>query len=164
MNARSLWLYVAFSYLALTMTPSFSSPQHESTSTSQDSRSPKGGSTFRIRGIPLSWDKKQLQAYLEQQEASSQPLVKSLAHEVDGYFQTATVNFQGSLSKGTAKKPWNIPLPEPDNDNDDFPVAALPLRVDAAFLGITTLFAPPVEDHEAEYVQSWRTCLWILQR
>lgn len=134
------------------MTPSISSVQRESDSASQIRRSPKGGSTFRIRGVPLSWDKDQLQAYLEHQEPDSQPLVKSLANEVDGYFKTATVNFQSPLPSEKTSKPWNIPLPEPDNEDDELSVSALPLRVDGAFLGITTLFAPPVEDHEVEYV------------
>lgn len=143
---------VVFVHLILTMTPSTSSLQHESTSVSQVKRSPKGGSTFRIRGVPLSWDKEQLQAYLEHQEPDSQPLIKSLAYEVDGYFKTATINFQSPLPVEKTSKPWDIPLLELDNDNDDFSVSALPLRVDGAFLGITTLFAPPEEDHEVEYV------------
>jgi hypothetical protein len=132
------------------MTPSISSPQDESNSASQVRRSPKGGLTFRIRGIPLSWDKEQLQVYLEQEELDSQPLVKSLACEVDGCSKTATVLFQSSLPAEKTSKPWNISLPEPDNDHDDFSVSALPLRVDGAFLGITTLFTPPVEDHGVE--------------
>lgn len=132
------------------MTPSISSLQHESTSASPARRSPKGGLTFRIRGVPLSWNKEQLQVYLEHQEPGSQPLVKSLACEVDGFSKTATVIFQSSLPKEKTSTPWNISLPVPDNDDDDFSVSALPLRVDGAFLGITTLFAPPVEDHSVE--------------
>lgn len=132
------------------MTPSISSLQHESTSAPQVRRSPKGGLTFRIRGVPLSWDKDQLQVYLEHQEPDSQPLVKSLACEVDGYSKTATVIFQSPLPVEKTSKLWNILLPEPDSDDDDFSVSALPLRVDGAFLGITTLFAPPAEDHSVE--------------
>ncbi|PON29166.1 hypothetical protein TGAM01_v202273 [Trichoderma gamsii] len=133
------------------MTPSISSPQHESISASQVRRSPKGGLTFRIRGVPLSWAKEQLQVYLEQQEPDSQPLVKSLACEIDGYSKTATVIFQSPLPPEKTSKPWNISLSEPDND-DDFSVSALPLRVDGAFLGITTLFTPPVGDHGVDIV------------
>lgn len=144
---------IIIAHRILTMTPSISSLQHESTSASQDGRSPKGGAIFRIRGVPLSWQKDQLQAYLEHQEPDSRPLVKSLANEVDGYFKTATVSFQSPLPSEKISKAWNIPLPEPDNDDDDLSVSALPLRVDGAFLGITTLFAPTVEDHEVEYAQ-----------
>ncbi|EHK42736.1 hypothetical protein TRIATDRAFT_300808 [Trichoderma atroviride IMI 206040] len=134
------------------MAPSVSSLQYESTSASQSRRSPKGGLTFRIRGVPLSWDKKQLQVYLEHQEPDSQPLVKSLASEVDGYSKTATVIFQSPLPAEKTSRPWNISLPESDNHDDDLSVSALPLRVDGAFLGITTLFAPPVEDHGVDIV------------
>ncbi|KAL6900169.1 hypothetical protein GGI43DRAFT_60665 [Trichoderma evansii] len=134
------------------MSPSTTSLQHESTSIPQIGQSPKGGKTFRIRGVPLSWDEDQLQAHLEHQEPDFRPLVKSLANEVDGYFKTATINFQNPLPSERIENPWNIPLPEPDDDDDDFSVSVLPLRVDSAFLGITTLFAPPVEDHEVDIV------------
>ncbi|KAK1252361.1 hypothetical protein MKX08_003548 [Trichoderma sp. CBMAI-0020] len=134
------------------MAPSVSSLQHESTFAPQIRRSPKGGLTFRIRGVPLSWDKEQLQAYLEHQEPDSLPLVKSLASEVDGHSKTATVIFQSPLPADKTSKPWNISLPESDNEDDDLSVSALPLRVDGAFLGITTLFAPPVEDHGVDIV------------
>jgi hypothetical protein len=135
-------------------------PKHESTPVTPVKLGPRGGSTFRIRGVPLSWNKDQLQAHLERHEPDSQPLVKSLAIEVDGHFQTATVNFQSPPSKEKTSNPWYISLPESDDDN--LSVSGLPLRLDGAFLSITTLFAPPVEDHEVEYVYLFRDKLIVL--
>ncbi|KAM0255602.1 hypothetical protein ACHAQJ_005606 [Trichoderma viride] len=125
-------------------------PKNASTPVSSVKRGPKGGTTFRIRGVPLNWDKDQLQVHLERQEPDFQPLVKSLANEVDGYFKTATVNFQSPLPSEKTTKPWYISLPESDDSN--LSVSGLPLRLDGAFLSITTLCAPPVEDHEVDII------------
>ncbi|RFU75120.1 hypothetical protein TARUN_7122 [Trichoderma arundinaceum] len=115
----------------------------------QPTRVPKGGSTFRIRGVPLGWDKNQLQAHLEFHEPASRPVIKSLANEIDGQFRTATVNFESPPTVEKTSKPWYISLPESENDGA---ISNLPLRLDGDFLGITTLFAPPVEDHEVDIV------------
>ncbi|KAK4060816.1 uncharacterized protein Triagg1_10586 [Trichoderma aggressivum f. europaeum] len=117
---------------------------------SQSLRTPKGGSTFRIRGIPLNWDMDQLQRHIELHESASQPVVKSLAAEIDGHFKTATINFLNPPSPVQAAKPWYIPLPE--TDESKLAVSNLPLRLDGGFLGITTLFSPPVEDHDIDVI------------
>ena len=126
----------------------------ESASNSEPRRGPKGGSTYRIRGVPLDWDIDQLQRHLELHEPDAQPVVKSLADEVDGFFRTATVNFLNPPSPQKTAKPWYIPLPQ--EEEDEFAVSSLPLRLDSGFIGITTLFAPPEEDHEIEYACHFR--------
>ncbi|KAL7916459.1 hypothetical protein GGI35DRAFT_466067 [Trichoderma velutinum] len=121
-----------------------------SVSQSQTNRVPKGGSTFRIRGVPLNWGMNQLQRHLELHEPASQPVLKSLAIEIDGHFKTATVNFLDSPPSVQTAKPWYIPLPE--TDESELAVSTLPLRLDGDFLGITTLFSPPVEDHGVDVI------------
>ncbi|KAL7961863.1 hypothetical protein V8C34DRAFT_272684 [Trichoderma compactum] len=117
---------------------------------SQSLRIPKGGSTFRVRGVPLNWDMNQLQRHIELHEPASQPVVKSLATEIDGHFKTATVNILNPPPLVQTAKPWYIPLP--DTDGSELAVSNLPLRLDADFLGITTLFSPPVEDHDVDVI------------
>ncbi|KAK4080787.1 hypothetical protein Trihar35433_1892 [Trichoderma harzianum] len=119
-------------------------------SVSQSKRTPKGGSTIRIRGVPLNWDMNQLQRHLELHEPTSQPVVKSLATEIDGHFKTATVNFLSPPPPVQTAKPWYILLPEADGS--ELAVSNLPLRLDGDFLGITTLFSPPVEDHDVDVI------------
>ncbi|KAL7815934.1 hypothetical protein V8C44DRAFT_323407 [Trichoderma aethiopicum] len=127
-----------------------SSVRIESTSIPEPRRGPKGGSTYRIRGVPLGWDKDQLQHHVELHERDAQPVVKSLADEVDGYFKTATVNFLNPPSPEKSVKPWYIPLPQ--DEESELAVSSLPLRIDSGFIGITTLFAPPTEDHEIDVI------------
>lgn len=122
----------------------------EPVTASEPKRGPKGGTTFRVRGVPLGWSRAQLQAHLELHEPTSQPVVKSLAVEIDGQSQTATVNFSSPPPPEKSAKPWYIPLPSAVEDN--LAVSNLPLRLDGDFLSITTLFAPPAEDHQVEYV------------
>ncbi|KAL6856623.1 hypothetical protein J3F83DRAFT_752225 [Trichoderma novae-zelandiae] len=127
-----------------------SSVKHESVSIAGLQRGPKGGSTFRIRGVPLDWNRDRLQHHLELHEPDAQPVVKSLADEVDGYFRTATVNFLNPPPPEKTARSWYIPLP--DTTGGGFAVSNLPLRLDSGFIGITTLFAPPVEDHEVDVI------------
>ncbi|KAL7784567.1 hypothetical protein V8C37DRAFT_395679 [Trichoderma ceciliae] len=124
--------------------------KNEPTAVSQIKPGWKAGSTFRIRGVPLNWDRAQLQAHLELHETASQPVVKSLAIEIDGQFKTATVNFQISPPPEKTSKPWYMPLPEPTKNS--LAVSSLPLRLDRDFLSITTLFTPPVEDHKVDII------------
>ena len=155
--------------------------KNETASIPEPRRGPKGGSTYRIRGVPLDWGKDQLQRHLELHEPDTQPTVKSLADEIDGNFKTATVNFLNPPSSEKTVRPWYIPLPE--TEESEFAVSSLPLRLDSGFIGMTTLFAPPVEDHEIEYARrskdlprtktmhqchccfwAWGTRLRVLQR
>ncbi|KAL6690734.1 hypothetical protein J3F84DRAFT_398202 [Trichoderma pleuroticola] len=127
-----------------------SSHDNGSVPQSQSKRIQKGGSTFRIRGVPLSWDMNQLQRHIELHEPASQPVVKSLATEIDGHFKTATVNFLNPPLTVQTTKPWYIPLPE--TGESELAVSNLPLRLDGDFLGITTLFSPPAEDHDVDVI------------
>ncbi|ETS03352.1 hypothetical protein M419DRAFT_75284 [Trichoderma reesei RUT C-30] len=124
--------------------------KNETASIPEPRRGPKGGSTYRIRGVPLDWGKDQLQRHLELHEPDTQPTVKSLADEIDGNFKTATVNFLNPPSSEKTVRPWYIPLPE--TEESEFAVSSLPLRLDSGFIGMTTLFAPPVEDHEIDVI------------
>ncbi|KAH0497442.1 hypothetical protein TgHK011_004743 [Trichoderma gracile] len=117
---------------------------------SEPRRGPKGGSTYRIRGVPLNWDRDQLQRHLELHEPEAQPVVKSLADEVGGFFRTATVNFLNPLALEKTVSPWYIPLPEAEEC--ELAVSSLPLSLDSGFIGMTTLFAPPAEDHEIDVI------------
>lgn len=126
-----------------------SSLKSDPASVPEPRRGPKGGSTYRIRGVPLDWDMDQLQHHLELHEPDAQPVVKSLADEIDGYFRTATVNFLNPPASEKTVRPWYIPLPQAEED--ELAVSSLPLRLDSGFIGTTTLFAPPAEDHEIEY-------------
>ncbi|KAK1255747.1 hypothetical protein MKX07_008006 [Trichoderma sp. CBMAI-0711] len=85
-----------------------SSTKNETASIPEPRRGPKGGSTYRIRGVPLVWDKDQLQRHLELHEPDTQPIVKSLADEIDGAYRTATVNFLTPPSSEKTVRPCVI--------------------------------------------------------
>ncbi|RKK93754.1 hypothetical protein BFJ68_g15424 [Fusarium oxysporum] len=59
-----------------------------------DSALPKNGRTFRARGVPLEWDANRLESFLADHEGSVGPVVRSLATEIHGRSQSATVTFQ----------------------------------------------------------------------
>ncbi len=108
----------------------------------------KGEWTFRARGVPLDWDKDHLRSFLSGQDDSAGPIIRSLAVEVDGRRCTATVTFQNiprRLQTPQARRGWQISLPTP-SDQSNRPC----LTLDDDFIGITTLFAPPPQDHKVE--------------
>ncbi|KAK4444370.1 P-loop containing nucleoside triphosphate hydrolase protein, partial [Podospora aff. communis PSN243] len=94
----------------------------------------KDGKTFRVRGVPLQWDAKDLRSFLAEHHQSADPTVKSIALEIDGWSRTGTTR---------------ILLPKPPGDqlnrNKD-------LIIDDEFHGITTLYAPPPEDHKVDII------------
>jgi len=49
--------------------------------------------TFRVRGMPLDWNVDRLESFLGKQDGAVDPAVQSLAKEVHGRSQTATVSF-----------------------------------------------------------------------
>ncbi len=105
---------------------------------------PKRGLTFRVRGVPIDWDIDRLKSFLADQDDSAGPIVPSLALEIHGRSRTATVAFQNvprPLQTSPIGRSWQIPHPE-----------APGLSLDDDFFGITTLFAPPPQDHKVEYV------------
>lgn len=115
--------------------------------------------TFRVRGIPLDWDRYRLVSFLEVQDDVTSPTVCSLVREVHGASLTATINFQRipqplqGLSSG---KNWIIPL---HHELDRQPAS---LTVDVGFLGLTTLYTPPEEDHQLECVYQYIVIITIL--
>lgn len=112
---------------------------------------PKQGLTFRVQGVPLDWDIGRLKSLLADQVDSAGPIIPSLALEIHGRSRTATVSFQ-SVSRALQTPPigrsWLIPLSEAPNP----PMSPRSLSLDDGFFGITTLFAPPPQDHKVEYV------------
>lgn len=89
--------------------------------------------TYRIRGIPVDWDWPRLQSYLSEHASKFSPAVKSFATEIHGGSCTGTATFLG-------EPPQHIQVAQNKY-----------LTLDKDFLGITTLYTPPVDDHELEY-------------
>jgi hypothetical protein len=108
----------------------------------------KRGWTFRVRGVPHDWDRDRLRSSLTEQGSAS-PVVQSLASEIHGRSQTATVSFlnvPSQLWNLPAGRTWDIPLPVPSDQLS----GSRGLALDDGFLGITTLYAPPPPDHKVE--------------
>ncbi|KAK0649643.1 hypothetical protein B0T16DRAFT_428330 [Cercophora newfieldiana] len=101
--------------------------------------------TFRLRGVPLDWSVDDVRSFLEKNHRSSVPIIRSLAHEIDGQSKTSTITFEGTVSLPTSM--WYLPLPKLFETQ---PAREVPL--DDNFYGITTLFAPPLEDHEVDVI------------
>ncbi|KAL6807194.1 hypothetical protein GGI42DRAFT_271327 [Trichoderma sp. SZMC 28013] len=106
---------------------------------------PYNSKTFRIRGVPLTWDSKQLQGLLQTSSGDAQPRVSSLAVEVNKRTQTGTVTFMKASQQLQDRKTWNIPVSSDLNQIEDGSV-----NLDDGFTGITTLYSPPPEEHNIE--------------
>ncbi|KAL7917378.1 hypothetical protein ACQKWADRAFT_324692 [Trichoderma austrokoningii] len=103
--------------------------------------------TFRIQGVPLAWDAKQLQDLLDTSSGDAQPRVSSLALEIHKRTQTATVTFMKVSQPLQNKKDWNIPLSsDPAQIEDDS------VDLDDGFAGITTLYNPPPDEHNIDII------------
>jgi hypothetical protein len=110
---------------------------------------PRGRPKFRVCGVPLDWEEQQLLDLLAAQYGSSGPDIKSLAVEIHGRSRTATFDFQAVPHQmQTAKASWQIPLPVTSTQS----TRSHTLSLDDGFLGITTLYAPPLQNHKVEYV------------
>lgn len=96
--------------------------------------------TYRIRGVPITWNKAQLQTFLAEHDGCIGPAVKSLAVETHGRSQTGTITFQNG-----AQPPETLrgERSQPGKDGQS-------LVLDTRFLGLTTLFSPSPEDHQVE--------------
>ncbi|KAM0433914.1 hypothetical protein ACHAPT_003858 [Fusarium lateritium] len=115
-------------------------------------KAPKGGRTFRARGVPLDWDDVRLQSFLAESEGSAGATIKSLAHEIHDHSRTATVTFQNVPSQLEAPRTgrtWSILLPKPSENQS---ARNQYLALDDGFLGITTLYTPPLEDHQVDII------------
>ncbi|CAH0046042.1 unnamed protein product [Clonostachys solani] len=91
------------------------------------------GKVFRVQGIPLDWNVDRLGSVLESEGDFLSPSVRSLAIEIHGRWNTATVSFIG--------------VPQPIKSRIALPTTAdqadrLWLTLDDHFHGITTLYAP----------------------
>ncbi|RCI15173.1 hypothetical protein L249_6880 [Ophiocordyceps polyrhachis-furcata BCC 54312] len=91
--------------------------------------------TCRIRGVPVDWDTSQLQGFLEEHVSVAPPVVKSLALEIDGRSRTGTATCPGKYPQRIRQAKLSIHL-----------------SLDQDFLGITTLYAPPLDDHRIDVI------------
>ncbi|KAK2666295.1 hypothetical protein RAB80_017952 [Fusarium oxysporum f. sp. vasinfectum] len=117
-----------------------------------DSALPKNGRTFRARGVPLEWDANRLESFLADHEGSVGPVVRSLATEIHGRSQSATVTFQNlshHLQAVHAGQTRSVLLPKPSGSQ---PARPQYLVLDHDFFGTTTLFIPPLDDHKVDVI------------
>lgn len=98
--------------------------------------------TFRARGLPLDWDTARLTSFLTEQLKSDDFTVHSLAQEFHGRTSTGTVHF--------SKRPSTHRILLPSKVNQ--PTNRESIVLDDNFHGITTLYAPPREDHKLDIV------------
>jgi hypothetical protein len=84
---------------------------------------------------------------LKTQNSIIEPLVESLAIDIDGHCSTGTATFQAIPKQFHNGRPWQIPLqrlPESQSGRNRC------LVLDHAFLGITPLYSPRPENHRVE--------------
>lgn len=103
----------------------------------------KATDTFRVRGVPLEWDNDRLRSFLTDQTNSAGPCIWSLTREVKGVTQTATVTFRGVPPSLQTINACKLRLPG-ESTRPRF------ITLDDGFLGLTTLYSPPLEDHKVE--------------
>ncbi|KAM0188488.1 hypothetical protein ACHAPI_010595 [Fusarium lateritium] len=100
-----------------------------------DSTSPKDGRTFRITSAQLAG-----------------PVVRSLATEIHGRSQSATVTFQNvshHLQAVHASQTRSVLLPKSSGNQPSHPQY---LVLDHDFFGMTTLYVPPLDDHKVDVI------------
>ncbi|KAL7918702.1 nacht and ankyrin domain-containing protein [Trichoderma austrokoningii] len=108
------------------------------------------GKTFRVRAVPRGWSGDDLQSSLRE-KASSEPDIGSLAIEVHGRTQTATLTFQDDspqLEEIMAAKKLKIPLQLLGKQ----PTKSSSLVFDCDFNGNTTLYAPSSQNHRIDLI------------
>jgi hypothetical protein len=125
-----------YALTSLSISPTNSSDRHSVSRPS--SPEPKGhdinkaGFTYRVRGVPLDWDRNDLEGFLAETGQITMPTVLSLFEEVNRKWQTATI---------TCAEP-------PPNSLRQLE----PLTIDSEFYGFTTLYAPSKEDHQIDVI------------
>jgi hypothetical protein len=97
--------------------------------------------TYRLRGVPLSWDANRVRAFLTENYLTEPQCVYSLAREVHGRSKSATVSFQDIVS------PSSLQVPISTADQLARPQV---ITIDDDFYGITTLYRPPSQNHKVE--------------
>lgn len=110
---------------------------------------PRERRTFRVRGVPHDWNRDRLTSFLTENGYVG-PVIQSLANEIHGRSQTATATFQSvpNQLQELLHDPANgIGLYVPSSDQHSRPRS---LMLDTAFLGVTTLYTPPPQDHKVE--------------
>ncbi|KAL7811186.1 hypothetical protein V8C44DRAFT_330904 [Trichoderma aethiopicum] len=105
--------------------------------------------TFRVSGVPIDWDRERLRVSLTAETNIKDVSIKSLAHEANTDFQTATATLGNAPSTLRNVQNWQIRIPETPNAQTAGPQW---LVVERDFLGITTLYAPPPDDHKIDIV------------
>ncbi|KAL5610516.1 hypothetical protein FOBRF1_006633 [Fusarium oxysporum] len=117
-----------------------------------NSTPPNNGRTFRVRGVPLEWDADRLESFLADHECSPGPVVRSLATEIHGRSQSATVTFQNvshHLQAVHTGQTRSVLLPKSSGNQPSRPQY---LVLDHDFFGITTLYVPPLDDHKVDVI------------
>lgn len=94
------------------------------------------GMTYCIRGVPIAWDKGQLESFLAAHDGSHIPGIKSLALEAHGRSQT-----------GTATSRSGKQLPKTLQGSLHPGAEITKLTLDTGFLGLSTLSSPPPGEH-----------------
>lgn len=95
--------------------------------------------TYRIRNVPIAWHQDQLRAFLADHDGCHYPSIKSLALEAHGRSQTGTVTFRSRTQP-----------PETLKRSLQNSLDTTTVTLDTSFHGLSTLFAPPQEDHQVE--------------
>jgi hypothetical protein len=98
---------------------------------------------YRVRGIPLEWDIDRVVTFLAENSHTEPPLLNSVAREIHGRSQTATVTFQSTANP----PPRQIQLPATKQLGRSQVVT-----IDDDFYGITTLYTPASQNHKIECV------------
>lgn len=111
-------------------------------SKSEKRATPKEKTTFRVTGIPATWDRQQLQSFLKDQGSITDISIESLASEEHSVSQVATVTSGDALLQHGRSR--SIPILSESNNRKQY------LTIGKDFHGMTALYMPPLQDHQIE--------------
>ncbi|PTB73368.1 hypothetical protein M440DRAFT_1339450 [Trichoderma longibrachiatum ATCC 18648] len=117
--------------------------------TKRPDTSPNVRTTFRVSGVPIDWGPEQLRSFLSSKTSTTDVVVESLAHEAGVDLQTATVSLGTIPLQLQSGRTWQIQLPQ---ELEGQVCGEQCLAIETDFHGITTLYAPPPEDHRIDIV------------